>query len=689
MKTKKIILLLTFLLMLLGIITTTSNPIKTEAAGASGTSGNIHWSLNGSTGQLTLSGTGMIGSTIGGTIDKNQLLKANTKSVVTAGANIGIMSIPSSNPTGLFQGYTNLESFDGSGFTNAAGSLKKFFYQDSNLKTITLPNLNTTNVTDMSDMFNNTASLSSVDLSKFDTSNVTDMSNMFSSTGAKTINLNFNTSNVIRMQNMFGFARNVTSLNVANWDISKVTDLTNVFSSTQSLKTIDVSKWNTSNVTSFAGLFWNCSAQKIDVSNWKTSNVTSLYHTFDGVIGLTSPLDLSKWDTSNVTDMTNTFANNPNGFAGDLMLDNWNTSNVTTMYGMFSGSKLSTRGINVLNWNTSSVTIMYGMFAGTNITSFDGSKLNTSKVQNMSSMFMDANKLTSVNIPNWDTSSVTDMSELFEGASSLSSINIGSWKTKNVQDMNRMFENTSALTTIDLSSWTTDSVTNFTGMFKNSGVTNLNITGFNTASAIAATTDQKKPLTDFLNTPNIISLSVGSKTLLDSTVGLPEHKWKLSTGTPTFATTSDLMTHLATANPGTYLIVVDPAQIVSTSNVKFNSSNDFMQTPVSIIAPTSPNITIKGNNQAFSLAIKMSPFSDSISKYISNATITSAKNSFSLGTTGASQTLASLTAAQSAALTNGTYTWQFPSDCTLKFTSTVPPTSYSSTITYTLQSTPN
>ena len=387
--------------------------------------------------------------------------------------------------------------------------------------------------------------------------------------------------------------------------------------------------------------------------------------------------------------MVNTFAGTPNGYNGDLVLDNWNTSKVTSMYGMFAGSKLGPRGIIVLNWNTSNVTTMYGMFGGTNITSFDGSKLNTSKVTNIGSMFEGANKLTIVNIANWDTSRVTDMSNLFDGASSLSSINIGSWKTKNVQDMNRMFENTSDLTTIDLSKWTTDSVTNFTEMFKNSGVTNLNITGFNTASAIAAKTDQNKPLTDFLNTPNIISLSVGSKTLLDSTVGLPEHKWKLSTGTPTVATTSNLMTHLATANPGTYLIVVDPAQIVSTSNVKFNSSNDFMQTPVSIIAPTSPNITIKGNNQAFSLAIKMSPFSDSISRYISNATITSAKNSFSLGTTGASQTLASLTAAQSAALTNGTYTWQFPSDCTLKFTSTVPPTSYSSTITYTLQSTPN
>ena len=51
------------------------------------------------------------------------------------------------------------------------------------------------------------------------------------------------------------------------------------------------------------GMFSNCiSLTSLDVSRWNTSNVTNMSQMFASCIGLTS-LDLSNFDTSNVTNM--------------------------------------------------------------------------------------------------------------------------------------------------------------------------------------------------------------------------------------------------------------------------------------------------------------------------------------------------------------------------------------------------
>ena len=56
----------------------------------------------------------------------------------------------------------------------------QWFYSFSNLTTIEgIENLNTEEVTDMSEMFYNCSSLTSLDVSKFNTDKVTDMSGMF------------------------------------------------------------------------------------------------------------------------------------------------------------------------------------------------------------------------------------------------------------------------------------------------------------------------------------------------------------------------------------------------------------------------------------------------------------------------------------------------------------------------------
>ncbi|WP_276414706.1 MucBP domain-containing protein, partial [Lactococcus garvieae] len=75
------------------------------------------------------------------------------------------------------------------------------------------------------------------------------------------------------------------------------------------LTTLDLSKFDTSNVTSMNYMFYGCSAlTTLDLSKFDTSNVTSMNYMFNGCSALTT-LDLSKFDTSKVTTMNYMFSN--------------------------------------------------------------------------------------------------------------------------------------------------------------------------------------------------------------------------------------------------------------------------------------------------------------------------------------------------------------------------------------------
>ena len=99
-----------------------------------------------------------------------------------------------------------------------------------------------------------------------------------------------------------------------NWSIpvEKIdgyTDMSEMFfGDAASITSMDLSGWNTSNVTDMGWMFYSCkSLTSLDLSHFNTSNVTTMQHMFSCCESLTS-LDLSGWDTSNVTDMGWMFA---------------------------------------------------------------------------------------------------------------------------------------------------------------------------------------------------------------------------------------------------------------------------------------------------------------------------------------------------------------------------------------------
>ena len=83
------------------------------------------------------------------------------------------------------------------------------------------------------------------------------------------------------MSSMFQDASSLTNLDVSNWNTSNVTNMSGMFSHASSLTNLDVSNWNTSNVTDMGSMFSHTSSlTSLDLSNWNTSKVTSMFSMF-------------------------------------------------------------------------------------------------------------------------------------------------------------------------------------------------------------------------------------------------------------------------------------------------------------------------------------------------------------------------------------------------------------------------
>ena len=247
-----------------------------------------------------------------------------------------------------------------------------YMFSDSQAIILDVSNFDTSNVTNMSNMFFD--SQAETDVSNFDTSNVTDMSGMFGDSQATTLDVSsFDTSNVTDMCGMFNRSQAAT-LDLSSFDTSSVTNMSFMFNDSQAT-TLDVSNFDTSNVTDMSGMFNGSQATTLDVSNFNTSNVTDMSHMFFGSQATT--LDVSKFDTSSVTDIAGMFGNSK---ATILDLSNFNTSNVTNMTGMFNNST-NLKTIYVSNkFNTDKVTYNSSMFSGcTNLVGGAGTKYDSTK----------------------------------------------------------------------------------------------------------------------------------------------------------------------------------------------------------------------------------------------------------------------------------------------------------------------
>ena len=156
-----------------------------------------------------------------------------------------------------FQGYVNLTSIEGIEYLNTSQvtDMHNMFSECSHLQTTDFSGFDTRKVKDMSYMFHNCGSLKSLDISNFNTSEVTDMRGMFDGcTGLTSLDLShLNTSKVSVMASMFQSCIHLLSVNLSGWDTRNVISMTSMFRRCLSLKTLDLSGFDTREKTCTMG----------------------------------------------------------------------------------------------------------------------------------------------------------------------------------------------------------------------------------------------------------------------------------------------------------------------------------------------------------------------------------------------------------------------------------------------------
>ena len=349
--------------------------------------------------------------------------------------------------------------FDSS-FANARPTTTySWFLGMGNLQSITgMSYLNTSEVTNMSQMFQNCYQLSSVDLS------------------------HFNTSKVTIMGFMFYYCNSLTSLDLSSFNTSKVTEMDYMFFYCYALRTIYVGNgWSTAAVTNSTSMFYNCTSlvggrgTTYNASNPRDKTYAHIdggtsnpgYFTAEGDEPWTDPEAYACYTSSNTT-LTFYYDNQRSSRPGttydlnegynypDWYNDGTNAS-VTKV--VFNSSFASARPTSTFDW-------FYNM---QNLQSITGmSYLNTSEATYMGYMFMNCTNLTSLDLSSFNTAKVTQMTGMFANCWSLTSLNLSSFNTSNVTDMSYMFYNCDDLTTIYVSTrWSTAAVTSSSSMFKN------------------------------------------------------------------------------------------------------------------------------------------------------------------------------------------------------------------------------
>ena len=134
---------------------------------------------------------------------------------------------------------------------------------------------------------------------------------------------------------MFDGCYSLISIDLSSFNTTNITNMRSMFKRCSSLISLDLSSFNTTNVNDIAGMFYNCeSLVSIDLSSFKTTNINDMSWMFYKCSSLKS-IDLSSFDTTNVNNMDSMFCECYSLETIDL--SSFNTINVNNVHDMFLG----------------------------------------------------------------------------------------------------------------------------------------------------------------------------------------------------------------------------------------------------------------------------------------------------------------------------------------------------------------
>ena len=412
-------------------------------------------------------------------------------------------SFADARPTTTSSWFAGTDGYPGEGLPSSISKIEGIEY------------LNTSKVTDMSQMFYKCHNLRSLDVSNFDTSNVTDMRYMFfGCSGLISLGIsNFNTSNLTNIRSIFSGCSSLTSIDLSNFDTSKVTSMWGVFYGCNGLTSLDLSHFDTSKVTDMGCMFKDCiSLSTIYIGEkWNIEKVTESSSMFNGCTNLVGGAG-TKYDANHV-DVT--YAHIDGGPSNPGYLTDKNAPAAKEAYAVYTDDGTLTfyydaqrnsrtgatyhlnTGTDYPGWkyNSTSKNIKKVVFNSSfaeakptstsywfsysvpNVLIGDSEKsvlseivgieyLNTSEVRTMNWMFSGCTALTSLDLSHFDTGKVTNMGCMFAECNGLTSLDVTNFNTSNVTTMYSMFRGCNKLTSLDLSHFDTNNVTDMRYMFE-------------------------------------------------------------------------------------------------------------------------------------------------------------------------------------------------------------------------------
>lgn len=376
----------------------------------------------------------------------------------------------------MFTNCSNLTSVDLSTWDfSLCNRMGNMFSGCSSITTINLSNSTFPNVTDMSSAFLNCSSLENLimdyvsfpscttfvntfagctnpnlDLSicrDWVTSAATNLQTMFSVVKATVIDVSgWDTSNVTNMFYVFNACTNVVTLNVSGWNTANVTNMYGLFYFCQSVTVLDVSQWNVNKVTTMGRLFsYTYSVTNIDTSNWVSSdgNLTFIGQMYE-LSRMTGTIDLRGLNMTNVTNISNTFRSCR---ATSILVDTWKLNSCTNYINAFNGCLITS--LDLSGWVPTSGSCQ-GLFQScTNLTTL--TLPNGFIGAGTTSLFWTFLycKMSVLNTTNWDLSSVTSMSATFHSCINLTTIDLGTASAPLCNNFYQTFYNCQSLTTIN------------------------------------------------------------------------------------------------------------------------------------------------------------------------------------------------------------------------------------------------
>ena len=153
-------------------------------------------------------------------------------------------------------------------------------------------------------------------------------------------------------------------------------------------------------------------------------------------------------------------------------------------YLFFANRKI--KSLDLSNWDTSKVKKMNSAFEYMqSLSDLNVENWNVSQVEDMESLFSNTN-ISSLNLSNWDVSNVRNLSATFSSMENLTNLNVSNWNTSKVTDMSYLFQGVNKLETLNINDWDTSKVTDMTNMFAYSGLTNLDLNNWDTSKVLRA-----------------------------------------------------------------------------------------------------------------------------------------------------------------------------------------------------------